>query len=116
MYAWLSRSPIQISYVHEAQIEDFEGKDLCKLSRELLEKRAGLENILLLKISDGWAKDSEANASALSWTFASKSRLPDPQTNEFSDIHPHQAQLHRFVWIRRRGFFFVLSKRPYRTH
>ena len=83
-------------------------KDWCKLSRELLRKSSGIQNILPLKVSGGWAKDPEAKASALSATFASKYRLPEFQTNEYTDIDLPQAMLRQFIRTRRRDVLKIL--------
>ena len=91
------------------KLKTSKGKDWWKLSRELLAKSSGMENIPPLKIAGGWAKDPAAKASALSETFASKSRLPDPQTNEYSHINSPQVKLGKFLRIRRRDVLKILK-------
>ena len=96
-----------ISTKHKLQHSS--GKDWWKLSKDLLAKNTGKENIPPLQTDGGWVKEPIAKASTLSTTFASKCRLPDPQVNEFSYIHQAQATLQRFLCIRRRDVLKILK-------
>ena len=91
------------------KLQNSNGKDWWKLSKDLLAKNTGKENIPPLKVAGGWIKEPDAKATSLSATFATKSCLPDPQANEFSHVHPPSATLHKFLRIRRRDVLKILK-------
>ncbi len=84
-------------------------KDWWKLTRDLLAKATGKENIPPLRADDVWAKDPVSKATLLSATFASKSRLPERESNEFSAINLPDVSLDRFLRIRDRDVLRILK-------
>ncbi len=75
-------------------------KDWWKLSRDLLGKTTGKDNVPPLRDDDIWVKYPASKATLLSTIFSSKSKLPNPVSNEFSAVEPPTASLDRFLRIR----------------
>ena len=84
-------------------------KDWWHISKELLAKSTGSENIPPLRSGEAWAKDPASKAALLASTFSSKSRLPEHAVNEYTVIGPPRACLRRFLRIRERDVLKILK-------
>ena len=83
-------------------------KDWWKISKELLAKSAGSENIPPLKSGTTWAKDPASKAGMLASTFSAESQLPEPVANEYSVPQPASQTLGGFLRIRERDVVKIL--------
>ena len=92
-----------------AKLQSANAKDWWKLSKELMAKPNGKENIPPLRCGDEWAKDPVAKATLLAETFASKARLPDTATNAFSGIESADTALNGFLRLRVRSVLKILK-------
>ena len=84
-------------------------KDWWKISKELLAKSAGSENIPPLKSGTTWAKDPASKACMLASSFSAKSQLPEPVVNEYSVPQPASQTLGGFLRIRERDVVKILE-------
>ena len=92
------------------KLRNSSSKDWWKISKELLAKSTGSENIPPLKSGDTWAKDPASKARLLASTFSAKSQLPELGANEFSDPRPPLQTLDRFLRIRERDVLKILKQ------
>ena len=90
----------EFSKMTRDKLREASSKDLWELSKDLLAKRSGHDNIPPLRSWDVWAKDPVSKASLLATTFVLKAVLPEHVINEFSAISPSGAALNRFLRIR----------------
>ena len=84
-------------------------KDWWSLSKDLLAKSSGRENIPPLRSGDTWAKDPQSKASLLATTFSEKAQLPEPHVNEYTVFSPARHSLRRFLRIRERDVRKILK-------